>query len=96
MYTPSPVKPLDDHHPNNSRAGSLDVATPKDPEIKDEVALAPILTKRRSLKLLDYVLIVILTPFKSLCRGSGWVITWLLRSIGTKLVSPISAISSTI
>ena len=96
MYTPSPVKPLDDHHPNNSGAGSLDVATPKDPEIKDEVALAPILTKRRSLKLLDYVLIVILTPFKSLCRGFGWAITWLLRSIGTKLVSPISAISSTI
>ena len=96
MYTPSPGKPLDDQDPNNGGADSLDVATPKDPEIKDEVALAPTVINRKFHKVLDYGLIVVLTPFKLLCRGFGWATIWLLRSTGKKLVSRISAISSTI
>ena len=96
MYTPSSEKPLDDQDANNGGAGSLDVATPKDPKMKDEFASAPAIMKRKFRKVLDYGLILGFTRFKLLCRGLGWAAIWLLRFTGKKLVSDISATSSTI
>ena len=95
MYTSSSEKPLDDRDANHGGAGSLDVATQRDPKLKDESASAPATMKRKFYKVLDYGLILGFTPFKLLCRGLGWAAIWLLRFTGKKLVSGISATPST-
>ena len=96
MYTPSSEKPLDDQDANNGEAGSLDVATTKDPKMKDEFASAPAIMTRKFHKILYYGLSLGFTPFKLLFRGLGWAAIWLLRFTGKKLVCGISATSSTI